>query len=64
MTIKKARQSKKLSQCEVAKMLNVTQGTVSQWENNISLPRTSLLTKLSSILDCPIEELLNDTIKE
>ncbi len=60
MTIKEARRRKSFSQLELAEKLNVTQGAVSQWENEMASPRTALLPKLAEALECTVDELLQE----
>lgn len=60
MTIKEARRRKSFSQLELAEKLNVTQGAVSQWENEMASPRTALLPKLAEVLECTVDELLQE----
>lgn len=60
MSIKELRIEKNLSQSELADKLNVTQGAVSHWEIGRTFPSTEQLMKLAKILDCTIDELLND----
>lgn len=61
--IKKARERLGLSQIDVAKSLEITQGSVSQWENGLSLPRAELLPKLAALLNCTVDELLSGSGK-
>lgn len=58
ISIKNIREDKGVTQAELAKRLNVTQGAVSQWELGITKPRADVLLKLSSILECTVDELL------
>lgn len=57
-TIKSMREHLKITQSELAKMLGVTQGAVSQWENGTTRPDIKLLPKLAQILKCTVDELL------
>lgn len=57
MNIKILRQKKKWSQKKLADKLNVSQQTIAKWENKKSFPRSELLPKLASILECAIEDL-------
>lgn len=52
------RESKELTQSELAKMLDVTPAAVSKWENGESKPRTETLFKLAEIFDVTAEELI------
>lgn len=58
--IEKQRNRSGLTQQELAKKLNVTQGAVSQWEKGRTIPSTKLLPKMSYILECKIDDLLDD----
>lgn len=58
MRISDAREKQSLTQCELAKLMGVTQGAVSQWEKGIAKPRTDLLPKLAEVLGCTIDDLL------
>ena len=54
--------SKKLSQTDLAKKLNVSRRTVYSWENEGRLPQKhSLYEAIASILDCPAEYLFSDS---
>ncbi len=63
-TIKKRRISANMSQEEVAKKLNVTQGAVSQWEDGSCMPRADKLLELARLYDCTVENLLNKNIDD
>ena len=52
------RESKGLTQLEIANMLGVTPAAVSKWENGSSKPRTEVLFQLAKILDVRPEELM------
>ena len=58
-TIKRLRQSKDLTQEQLADMLGVTAQAVSKWERGESMPETALLPKLAQILDTSIDELFS-----
>ena len=65
--LKTARTQKGFTQYELAKKLKVTNGTISNWENNISKPDLDLLCNICGVLnvkadffleaDPPIEDL-------
>ncbi len=59
MSIKKLREKKKISQIQLAEMLNVTQSAVAMWETGVNKPRVGTLVQLAKILDCTVDELLN-----
>lgn len=52
--VRAAREARGLSQRELAKALDVSQGVVSQWENNITRPKLSNMVMLSQVLDHPL----------
>lgn len=56
--IKKYRTDKKITQNELAEMINVTRQTVSSWETNRTQPDIEMIELLSSALDVSIEELI------
>ncbi|WP_196592957.1 helix-turn-helix transcriptional regulator [Pectinatus sottacetonis] len=58
MNIKKYREKLKITQANLAKRMNVTQGAVVQWEAGICLPRADKLPMLAKILNCTIDELI------
>ena len=57
--IKECRKKKKLTQEELARILNVTDKAVSKWENGRCLPDVSMFNKLCKELDITINELLS-----
>lgn len=58
--IKKARLIAGISQCELARELNLTQGAVSLWERGKTKPSASKLKQLAQILDTTVDELLTE----
>ena len=62
--IKAVRQSKGLSQEELAVMLNVVRQTVSKWERGLSVPDSDMLINLSEALETPVSLLLGETVTE
>ena len=56
--IREAREKANLTQVALAKMVNVTQGAVTQWERGATMPKLPTLMKLSSALNVSIECLL------
>ncbi len=59
MLIKTARTEKKMTQKQLAEMLNVSVPAISKWENGHGYPDISLLIPLASSLDISVSELLN-----
>lgn len=55
--IAECRKSKKLTQSQLAEMLNTTNKSVSKWENGSCLPDASLYEPLCAILEITINEL-------
>lgn len=60
----KLRERKGLSQKELADILNITQGAVSQWELGLSRPTSKILPELAKALGCTIDELFRDDMDE
>lgn len=58
--ITKLRKNANITQEELADLLNVSRQSISRWELEISFPETDKLIKLSKILNCSIDYLLND----
>jgi len=58
-TIKKLREENKLTQNELAKLLNVSDKTISKWETGKGYPDIEMLQPLSKIFNVSIIELLN-----
>lgn len=58
MSISTAREKAKMTQEELAKRINVTQGAVAQWESGRTRPRSDTLVRLADILGCTVDELL------
>ncbi len=56
--IKEIRLEHKLSQTKLAKMLNVSQDTISLWERNISLPSADYIIKICKVFDVSANYLL------
>lgn len=56
--IKDLRQSRQLSQVELAHALNVSKQSVSNWENNNILPSIEMLKKIAIYFSCTTDYLL------
>ena len=52
--IKELRKKKKLSQAELAKLLNISSGAVGLWEVEKRTPDIDNLKKLANLFDVPI----------
>jgi len=48
-TIKRLREEKKLTQPQLAKLMGVSNGIISIWENNINEPKATYIKKLALI---------------
>lgn len=57
--ISKLRKDKKLTQEELANLLNANSRTISKWENGLNVPDTVYLHELSNIFNISIDELLD-----
>lgn len=53
--IKELRKKKKLSQSDIAKIMEVKQNTISQWENEVRIPNIKQGIKLAEILETTVE---------
>jgi len=57
--IKEFRENKKISQCELSKIIDVSQGTISLWESGQYEPSITDLVKLAAYFDCTIDDLID-----
>ena len=55
----KLRNNKKITQNELATLLNINPKTISKWENGISVPDTICINKLSKIFNVTVDEIIN-----
>ena len=62
--IKAIRNSKGLSQGELAIKLNVVRQTISKWETGLSVPDADMLISLSEVFEVPVSTLLGENIVE
>jgi transcriptional regulator with XRE-family HTH domain len=62
--IKLARETKGMTQQQLAERLHVVRQTVSKWEKNLSVPDADLLKEISILLDVDIRTLLDETYTE
>lgn len=58
MSIRKQRERANISQVDLAKRVGVTQGMVSQWENEEFSPRVNKLVDIANALGCTVDDLL------
>jgi transcriptional regulator with XRE-family HTH domain len=62
--IARLRKEKKLTQSELADLLQVTDKAISRWETGEGLPEVSLLPNLAKILNVTVDELLDGARKQ
>jgi len=59
--VKELREEKALKQVELAQMLEISQGTLSNWERGVHDPDNETLGRLAQIFDCSVDYLLGRT---
>ena len=59
--IKRLRKQAGYSQDQLARMLGVTQGAVSQWEKDRTIPDTPYMLEMAKIFNVPLDEFRNET---
>ena len=57
MRIKELREAKGILQTQLASSMGVSQGTVSEWEKEVYLPKTRQLPLLARVFGVTIDEL-------
>ena len=57
-TIKQERKRKKFSQPQLAKLLDVSNGIISQWENNVVEPKATYIKRLAIVFEVSCDYLL------
>lgn len=62
--IKAIRESKGLSQEELAIKLNVVRQTISKWEQGLSVPDSEMLISISKELEAPVNLLFGEAVIE
>lgn len=62
--IKDLRESRNMTQAELAKLLFVSDKTVSKWEKGNSDPETNILIKMAEVFDVTLDYLLTGATKE
>lgn len=55
--IKEFRKKKKMTQTDLANIMNVKQNTISQWENGERIPNVLQVLRMSEILETTAESL-------
>lgn len=59
MNIEQKRKECGLTQKELASMLDVTQGAISQWEQGSVEPSLKYIVMMAKIFGCTVDELIN-----
>lgn len=62
--LKERRVSLNLSQADLAKLLGITPGAISNYENGVSSPKADILYKVFDVLKCDANFLFQDEMKE
>ena len=62
--LKIIREQRGISQAQLAAMLGITQGAVSQWENGTAKPTFDNIKKLAAVLNCTVDDLLKEPLEE
>lgn len=57
--IAELRKEKGMTQEELAEIMGVSSQAVSKWENGNAMPEVALLTKLSKVLNCSVDNILH-----
>ena len=60
--IAQCRKQKKLTQMQLAEMLNITDKAISKWERGLSLPDSSIMLELCDILGITVNDLLSGEV--
>lgn len=60
MNIKQIRADNKMTQEQLAEVLEIDRSTVAKWENGSAMPRAKMLSKLAELLNCTVDDLLAD----
>lgn len=60
--IKELREAKNMTRAELAKRLDVTVGAISNYENEVSSPKETILLKIMNALDCDANYLFQDAL--
>lgn len=62
--IQMLRKSKKMSQEQLADLMDVSRQAVSKWESGTAYPEMDKLLTLCKIFDCTLDDLTNDSVSE
>lgn len=58
--LKQIRKQNKIGQVELAKKLNVANGTISMWENNLRTPDLETIKKIAKVFNIALSDLVDD----
>ena len=58
--IAQCRKEKKLTQMQLAELLDITNQAVSKWENGLSVPDAGMLVRIAGALDTTVNDLLGE----
>lgn len=58
--LRNLREQNNITQAQIADELGITQGAVSQWEAGATNPSLRTISRLATILNCTVDELLRD----
>lgn len=64
LNIHELRTKKGLTQIELAKKIGVKSNTISNYEGGKRVPNAVMLKKISQALDCSVDDLLKENLKE
>lgn len=64
IALKRYRQDHGLTQAELAEQLDVSDKTISKWENGETYPSKRNMIRISEIIDVPLEVMLVEENKE
>lgn len=62
-TLRAIRKAKQIKQTQIVRLLNITSGCYSQWENGKRQPGIEQIPKIAQILNCSIEDVVLAIIK-
>lgn len=58
--LERARRGKGFSQEYIARQLNVSRGTIDNWEKGATKPTLPMAVKLAELLDIPLQQLIDE----
>lgn len=59
LNIRVLRTNRHITQVELAKILGITQATLSDWENNKIAPKAERLPEIAKVLKCSVDDLFS-----